>query len=59
MNLLLNKLREPSTWRGITFLLSAIGVNLRPDLTESIVTLCIAAAGTIEVVRNERKTDTK
>jgi hypothetical protein len=59
MNLLLNKLREPSTWRGITFLLSAIGVNLRPDLTESIITLGIAAAGTIEVVRKERKTETK
>jgi hypothetical protein len=59
MNLLLNKLREPSTWRGITILLTAVGIRLHPELADSVVTLGVAAAGAIEVIRKERSTPAK
>jgi len=47
-----NRLQEPSTWRGILLLLTALGVSIRPDLWEGIVTLGIALAG-IEIETTE------
>jgi hypothetical protein len=47
---ILDRLREPSTWRGITLLLTALGVPLAPALSEAIVSAGLAVAGLIGVV---------
>lgn len=42
-------IKQPSTWRGLTWGLSAIGVSLQPDQSQAIVTAGMAAAGLIGV----------
>lgn len=54
MKYLLDRLSEPSTWRGIISLLTALGVKLRPDLTDAIVSAGLGAMGVINVVRKEK-----
>lgn len=49
-NYLLERAKEPSTWRGITFLATAAGVNLAPELTNAIITTGIAIAGLLGVI---------
>ena len=44
---LLDRLREPSTWRGIVALLTAFGVALSPDQTAAIVAAGLGLAGAI------------
>jgi hypothetical protein len=55
MNLdwMLARLAEPSTWRGLTAVLAAAGVAIRPDLWQEITTAGIAIAGAIEIIRKE------
>lgn len=56
MNWLLNRLREPSTWRGLVWLATVAGLSLRPDQTEAIVTVGMALAGLLGVfLRDEPK----
>lgn len=56
MNWLLNRLREPSTWRGLVWLLTALGVSLSPDAWAHITTIGMAAAGLIGVITREEPT---
>lgn len=51
---LLARLREPSTWRGLILLATALGYAIRPDLAEAIIALGIALAGGVGVVAPER-----
>ena len=46
---LLERAKEPSTWRGLVYLLTALGVPLAPALAEQIVTAGLAVAGLIAV----------
>lgn len=43
----LNRLREPSTWRGIVALLTAAGVAMSPDQQAAIVAAGLAVIGVI------------
>lgn len=57
MSWFLARLREPSTWRGVIWLLTALGVSLSPDAWAHITTIGMAAAGLIGVLtREEPKT---
>ncbi len=47
MQFLLNRLSEPSSWRGLTFVLTSVGVVLSPELMEQIVVAGTAMAGLI------------
>ena len=47
---LINRAKEPSTWRGIVLLLSAVGVPVAPAMSEAIVSVGLAVAGLIGVV---------
>ena len=49
MNWVLARLREPSTWRGIVWLLTVLGLAIKPDQAEAIVTAGIALAGLLGV----------
>lgn len=44
---LLDRAREPSTWRGLVLLATAAGVQIAPDVQEAIVTCGLAVAGLI------------
>lgn len=50
MTWLLERLREPSTWRGLIWLATACGVSLKPDLWEAITAAGMALAGLLGVV---------
>lgn len=54
MSYFLDRLSEPSTWRGLILLLTGAGVAVKPDLMEGIVTAGTLAAGTIGVVTKGR-----
>lgn len=45
---------EPSTWRGVGWLLVAVGV-LPVGAVEGITALGVAVVGLVEVVRSEKK----
>lgn len=54
MNWLLNRLREPSTWRGIIWLATAFGISLKPEVWEQIAAVGMALAGLVGVVTSEK-----
>lgn len=45
---------EPSTWRGLGWLLVAVGV-LPVGAVEGVAALGVAVVGLVEVVRSEKK----
>lgn len=51
---LFDRIREPSTWRGIILLLTAIGVPVAPQLAEAIVTAGLGMAGLIGVMTPDK-----
>ena len=53
MKYLLERLKEPSTWRGLFALLTAVGLKLHPEMQEAILTTGLALIGMINVVRKE------
>jgi len=54
MRWMLERLQEPSTWRGLVWLLTAAGVAVSPDLAEKIAVAGMAVAGLLGVVLKER-----
>ena len=57
MKWILARLREPSSWRGIVWLLTGFGLTLRPDQAEAIATAGMALAGLLGVfLRDEPNT---
>jgi hypothetical protein len=54
MKYILDRLSEPSTWRGIISMLTALGVKLRPDLAEAIISGGLSAMGLINIIRKEK-----
>lgn len=59
MNWIIDRLKEKTTWRGITALLTAVGVALSPEQTEAIILGGVAIAGLFEVFFKEPKKDEK
>ena len=54
MKYLLDRLSEPSTWRGAVSFATALGVKLRPDLMEAIISSGLAVMGLINMLRKEK-----
>lgn len=52
---LLARMVEPTTWAGLTAILTAAGVALAPELKEAIITTGIAIGGLIGVIMKEKK----
>lgn len=46
----IDQLKQPSTWRGITMLVTSLGIAINPDLMEQIVVAGTAVAGLIGVL---------
>ena len=47
---ILERAKEPSTWRGLILVLTAVGIPVAPALSEAIVTLGLGLAGLVGVV---------
>ena len=50
---LLARLREPSTWRGLVWILTVSGVLLTPEQAEAIMLAGMALAGLLGVFLND------
>jgi hypothetical protein len=46
--------KEPSTYQGITAILSVVGVTLSPELWESILLVASGIIGIIQIVKKEK-----
>jgi hypothetical protein len=55
MQFVLSRLKEPSTYAGLSVLLSLAGVNLAPEQATAIVTAATALAGAVAVFVPEKK----
>ena len=53
MNWVIGRLREPSTYRGLVWLLTALGITIEPELWEKITAVGMAVAGLLGVILQE------
>jgi hypothetical protein len=53
MKYILDRLKEPSTWRGLFAVLTALGIKLHPEMQEAILTTGLALIGMVNVFRKE------
>lgn len=51
VNILLEKLSENSTWRGLILIATAVGVRIEPELQEAILVAGLGLVGLINVIR--------
>lgn len=51
---LLERAKEPSTWRGLFLILTAIGVPVAPEMANAIITVGLGVAGAIGVVTADK-----
>jgi hypothetical protein len=51
---ILARIKEPSSWRGIFLLLTAIGIPVAPELADAIITVGLAIVGAIGVVAPDK-----
>ena len=56
---LISRLKEPSTWRGLIWILTVFGVLLTPEQTEAIVLAGMALAGLLGVFCSDTPGTTK
>lgn len=47
MKYILDRLKEPSSWRGLVMIATAFGVTLNPDLVSAIIAVGTGLAGVI------------
>lgn len=47
------RMKEPSSWRGAIWILTACGVTLKPEVWEQIMAVGMAAAGLLGVLTSE------
>ena len=57
METLFNYLKQPTTWAGLTTILTAFGVTMSPELAAEIASAGAALAGVLLVIFNENKDD--
>ncbi len=50
---ILNRLSEASTWRGITMLLTALGIGIDPEQAAAITGAGLAIVGVINVFKKD------
>ena len=55
VNILLEKLSENSTWRGLILVATALGLKLDPELQTQILAAGLGVIGLINVVRKGKK----
>jgi len=53
------RLGEPSTWRGLAALLTALGISLSPEQITAITSAGLAVMGVIGVFTGDNNADNK
>jgi hypothetical protein len=48
------RMAEPSTWRGIVFMLTSIGITIQPELVGPIIAIGTGVAGLIGVLTKDK-----
>jgi hypothetical protein len=51
INVIIERLSENSTWRGLILLGTAVGLRLEPELQNQIIASGLALVGLINVIR--------
>ena len=51
---ILDRVREPSTWRGAILFLTAIGVPIAPAMADAIVTAGLGIAGLLGMLTKDK-----
>ena len=51
---ILERMKEPPTWRGLILLLTAVGVPVAPALADSIISVGLAIAGLVGAVTPDK-----
>jgi hypothetical protein len=51
---ILERMREPSSWRGLFMILTAIGVPVAPEMAEAIITVGLGVVGIIGVAAPDK-----
>jgi len=51
---LFERAKEPSTWRGVILVLTAIGVPIAPAMAEAIISVGLAVAGLVGVATPDK-----
>lgn len=59
MDYLIEKLKEPSTWKGIIWIITAFGLVLEPDQKEAVAAFGMTLAGLIGVFVEKGNAHTK
>lgn len=54
VNIVLERLSENSTWRGIILVATALGVKLDPELQNQILAAGLGLVGVINVLRKSK-----
>lgn len=54
MKYILERLKEPSSWRGLVLIATAFGVTLNPDLVSAIIAVGTGLAGVIGFVFKDK-----
>ena len=50
---LADRMKEPTTWHGLNILTTAVGVSVRPEIMNAIITLGSAFSGLILIITKE------
>ena len=50
-----NRAKEASTWRGVIMLLTAVGLNITPEMADAIIGVGIAVAGLVGMLLPDSK----
>ena len=50
-----NRAKEASTWRGVIMLLTALGLNISPEMADAIIGVGIAVAGLVGMLLPDSK----
>jgi hypothetical protein len=51
VNIVIERLSENSTWRGLILVVTALGLRLEPELQNQIVAAGLSLVGLINIVR--------
>lgn len=54
MKYILDRLKEPSSWRGLVMIATAFGVSVNPELMDSIIVAGTGLAGVIGFVFKDK-----
>ena len=50
-----NRAKEASTWRGVVMLLTALSLNISPEMADAIIGVGIAVAGLVGILLPDSK----